>query len=409
MHEHMPEWARYLSGLLAVALGVLGALHVRGRPARPRGWERAASAALVAASVLYLAYLGGELVPALWARAARRDDMVRYYVIAGRALRGQALYWPWPDYGPHFATPGHPYPQPRYPYPPFLMGVLVPFAHLPLLTFARMWYVVLYAGLAVYAASLAKLATGRVTLAGATVATAVVAATPGAQLAFMVANVEPVLWALFGAALAWPAARGFGFAASAMVKLYCAWPLLAAVPREGWRVVRGAALALALGTVLCMLVLGPGVFARSMLDWARYMLPVVGQGTWAFDPHYGGTNVSFSFAVLRVARELGWEYRPGPLPAWARLYLTVVGVAAPLLAMWLTRRMRDVALRCGLVTVAAVLFAPLCWATYLPLLLAPLAAAVRLRAEYGAWACAFLPTDYRESERSALPLIRRST
>jgi hypothetical protein len=237
----------------------------------------------------------------------------------------------------------------------------------------------------------------------------VVAATPGAQLAFMVANVEPVLWALFGAALAWPAARGLGFAASAMVKLYCAWPLLAAVSREGWRVVRGAALALALGTVLCMLVLGPGVFARSMLDWARYMLPVVGQGTWAFDPHYGGTNVSFSFAILRVARELGWEYRPGPLPAWARLYLTVVGVAAPLLALWLTRRMRDVALRCGLVTAAAVLFAPLCWATYLPLLLAPLAAAVRLRAESGAWACAFFPTDYRESEPSALPLIRRST
>jgi hypothetical protein len=382
MHENMPEWARYLGGLVAVALGVLGALRARGEPARSRsGWERAASAALVAASVLYLAYLGRELVPALWTRAARRDDMVRYYVIAGRALRGQALYWPWPDYGPHFATPGHPYPQPRYPYPPFLMGALVPFAHLPLLTFARAWYVVLYAGLAVYAASLAKLATGRVTLAGCVVAAAVVAATPGAQLAFMVANVEPVLWALFGAALAWPAARGFAFAASAMVKLYCAWPLLVAASRDGWRVVRGAALALAAGTVLCMLVLGPGVFVGSMLDWARYMLPVVGQGTWAVDPHYGGTNVSLSFAVLRVARELGWEYRPGPLPAWARLHLTLVGIAAPLLAMWLTRRMRDTALRCGVVTAAAVLFAPLCWATYLPLLLAPLAAAVRLRAE----------------------------
>jgi hypothetical protein len=382
MHEFMPEWARYLLGLVAVLLGVLGAMYARRAPGSPRpAWERAAAAALVAACALYLAYLGRELVPALWERAARRDDMVRYYVIAGRALRGQSLYWPWPDYGPHFATPGYPYPQPRYPYPPFLMGVLVPFAHLPLPVFGRIWYVVLYAGLAVYAASLAKLATGRVTPAGATVAAAVVAAVPGAQLAFQVANVEPVLWALFGAALAWPAARGFGFAASAMVKLYCAWPLLVAAWREGWRVVRGAGLALVLGTVLGMAVLGPGVFVGSFLDWARYMLPVVGQGTWAVDPHYGGTNVSFSFAGLRLVRELGWEYRPGPLPGWARLYLTVVGIAAPLLATWLTRRMRDTALRCGIVTIAAVLFAPLCWATYLPLLLAPLAAFVRLRSE----------------------------
>jgi hypothetical protein len=382
MHEFIPEWARYLLGLAAVALGVAGAAHARGEPGRLRsGRERAALAALVAASVLYLAYLGWELVPALWARAARRDDMVRYYVIAGRALRGQALYWPWPDYGPHVGTPGHTYPHARYPYPPFLMGVLVPFAHLPLLTFARAWYVVLYAAFAVYAASLAKLATGRVTLAGAAVAAAVVAAVPGAQLAVMVANVEPVLWALFGVALAWPAARGWGFAASAMVKLYCAWPLLVAASREGWRVVRGAVLALVLGSVLCMAVLGPGVFVRSMLDWARYMLPVVGQGTWAYDPQYGGTNVSFSFAVLRIVRELGWEPRPGPLPAWARLYLTIVGVAAPLAAAWLTRRTRDTALRCGIVAAAAVLFAPLCWATYLPLLLAPLAVGVRLRFE----------------------------
>lgn len=385
MHELMSEPARYLLGAVAVALGVVAALLARRRRAAPASpgvsWERVAAAALLAVSILYLAYLGRELGTALWARAARRDDLVRYYVIARRALAGLPMYWPWPDYGPHFATPGYPYPRERYPYPPFLMGVLVPFARLPLLVFARAWYVALVAGLAVYAASLSRLATGRVTVAGTLVAAAVVAAMPGAQLAFMVGNVEPVLWALFGVALAFPAARGFGFAGSAMVKLYGAWPLLAALPREGWRVVRGAAAALALGTALCMVVLGPGVFVRSLWDWARYMLPVVGQGTFAFDPVYGGTNVSISFAGLRAARALGWEYPPGPLPGWARLYLTVVGVAAPLLTAWLTRKARDVALRCGLVTAAAVLFAPLCWATYLPLLLAPLAAAVRNRAE----------------------------
>lgn len=383
MHEQMSELARYLLGAVAIALGAFAAIHaVRHPPGADRsGGARAARAALVAASVLYLAYLGHELAAPLWARAAVRDDMVRYYVIARRALAGLPSYWPWPEYGPHFATPGHPYPQPRLPYPPFLLGVVVPLADLPLATFARAGYVALYAGFAAYAASLSKLATGRVTAAGTLVAAAVIAATPGAQLAFMVANVEPVLWALFGAALAFPAFRGFGFAASAMVKLYCAWPLLLAARREGWRVVRGALLALALGAALCSVVLGPVAFVRSLLDWARYMLPVVGQGTFAYDPVYGGTNVSVSFAGLRLARALGWEYHPGPLPGWARLYLTVLSVGAPLLAAWWTRKVRDPALRYGVVTAAAVLFAPLCWATYLPLLLAPLAIAVRLRAE----------------------------
>jgi hypothetical protein len=49
---------------------------------------------------------------------------------------------------------------------------------------------VLYAGFVAYAASLARLATGRITPARVAVAAAVLAATPGAQLALMVANVE---------------------------------------------------------------------------------------------------------------------------------------------------------------------------------------------------------------------------
>jgi hypothetical protein len=275
-------------------------------------------------------------------------------------------------------TPGHPYPHNRYPYPPFFIATLAPLAKLSVATFARIWYVVLYAGFFAYAASLARLATGRITPARVIVAAAVLAATPGAQLAIMVANVEPVLWALFGLALAFPLARGFGFMASAMVKLYGAWPLLVATSREGWRVVWGAGAALVLGVVVCVLVLGPGEFLGGMRDWVRYMVPVVGQGTFMVDRVHGGANVSLSFAGLRLARSLGWEYQAGPLPEWARLYLTLVGLAAPLLCAWLTRGMESSVLRYGLVTIAAVLFAPLCWTTYLPLLLAPVAVAVRL-------------------------------
>lgn len=377
MHELLSEPERYLLGGTGIILGMFAVFHLRRQSTLPTGWGRFVSFALLAVSVLYLAHLGG-LVHALWLRAARRDDMMRYYVIASRALAGLPLYWPWPDYGPHFMTPGHPYPYERYPYPPFFVAVLAPLAKLPVATFARVWYVVLYAGFVTYAACLARLATGQITPARVVVAAAVLAAVPGAQLALMVANVEPVLWALFGLALAFAWARGFGFMASAMVKLYGAWPLLVALSREGWHVLRGAAVALALGSAVCLVVLGPSVFLGGLLDWARYMVPVVGQGTFAVDPVFGGTNVSLSFAALRVAQSLGWEYQAGPLPTWARLYLTAVGIGAPLLCAWLTRSMENSALRYGLVTVAAVLFAPLCWTTYLPLLLAPLAVVTRL-------------------------------
>ena len=375
MHEALDELTRYLLGVVAVALGA-AAVAWHGAPGDPasgrRPWRRLLPGVLVAASALYLAYLAAVLVPALWERAARRDDAVRYYVITTRALHGLPLYWPWPGYGPQIGTPGFPYPPERYPYPPFFVAFLAPIAKLPLLAYARAWYVVLYVAFVAYAACLARLATGRVTLPRVVVAAGVLAAVPGSQLALMVANVEPVLWALFGAALAFPHLRGAGFMGSAMVKLYGGWALLLAAWREGWPVVRSAAVALGAGLAAGFLVFGPGTFLGWFLDWARYMVPVVGQGTFAVDPQYGGTNVSLSFGGLRAVRALGWEYHPGPLPQWARLYLTVMAVGAPLVTMWLWRRAEPV-LRYALVTVAAVLFAPLCWATYLPLLLAPLA------------------------------------
>lgn len=327
-------------------------------------------------SALHLAVQLAHQAPLLWDEAATRQDVANYYHTVQRAARGDPLYRPWPEYGPHFATDEHPYPHDRHPYPPFLTAALTPLAGLGPLEFGRAWYVVLFAAFWVYAAALARLATGRVTAVGVVVAGGALGFTPGAWTALQVANVEPVLWALFGAALAFPALRGFGLAASAMVKVYAAWPLLLAVRLEGWRVLRSAAAAVALGTLAGCLALGPAVFFTSIADWARHMLPVIGQGSWRVDTAHNGINVSLSLAVLRLARRLGWEYVAGPLPGWARLYLTVVGIAAPLLAMWWTRRLEP-ALRYALVTVAAVAFAPLCWTTYLPLLLAPLALWIR--------------------------------
>lgn len=348
------------------------------RPGRPGGFRlrRLLGSAVALLAAAHLVVQTTHQVPRLWQVAANRPDGLNYHHTVQRAARGDALYRPWPDYGPHYATAGYPYPLDRHPYPPFLTAALMPLAGSGPLEFGRAWYVVLFAAFWAYAVCLARLATGRVTPVAVLVAGCVLGVTPGAWLALLLANVEPVLWALFGAALAFPTLRGFGFTASAMVKLYCAWPLLLALRLEGWRVVRSALVALGAGVLAGCLALGFAGFFDSLRDWATYLLPVVGQGTFHVNTRFGGINLSVPLAGLRLARHLGWEYVPGPLPGWARLYLSVLGIAAPLLAVWWTRRL-DRDLRYALVTVAAVAFAPIFWTTYLPLLLVPLAIWIR--------------------------------
>jgi hypothetical protein len=353
----------------AVLAAVYGAAVAPGRT----GAARALRLAVLLAGCGYVVYQLGFFLPRFWDAAGTRPDGLNYYVTARRASAGEALYRPWPDYGPHYATAAFPYPWDRHPYPPFLTAVLVPLAGLPAPEFGRALYLAVVPAFWAYAATLAKLATGVVRPAGVLAAGLALGLMPGAHLALQLANVEPVLWALFGAALAFPALRGFGFTASAMVKLYCAWPLLLALKTEGRRVALSAAAALALGAVAGCLALGPARFFGALWDWTRYFLPVLGQGTFHVDTRNNGINLSIPMAGLRLARHLGWwEYAPGPLPGWARLYLTALGVAAPVLAAWWTRR-AERTLRYALVTLAAVVFAPLFWTTYLPLFLAPLA------------------------------------
>jgi hypothetical protein len=123
-------------------------------------------------------------------------------------------------------------------------------------------------------------------------------------------------------------------------------------------------------------VIGPARFVGASLDWFHYALPTAGQGFWK------GWNLSLSFAGLRLAETLGWEYQPGPLPAMARLYLATAGFGAPLLAGWLTRR-RDDRVQLAAVIVACVAFSPVWWVNNVfPVLLLP-AALVAERAGRG--------------------------
>jgi hypothetical protein len=298
-------------------------------------------------------------LPNHWQRRDRYRDVTYLYTAAQRVRTGQPLYRPWPEYGPHVHTEmGPPYTYDRHPYPPPLASVLAPFSALPFTSFARLWYLPLLAGFWVYAWSLARMARGRTSGWNILIAGLLLGIFPGTYRALSLGQIDPILWALFGLALVLPAWRGAAFALSAAVKLYPGWPLLFAIGRERSRVFVPAAV-VALGAVV---VSGFVMGLDSFFSWGRHMLPVLSQGTFNTD------NVSLSFAGLRIARGLGWEYVPGPLPVPARIYLALMGIAAPMTAGWLARKSRP-AIQYAWVGAAAVLFAPLCWSSYLPLLL----------------------------------------
>jgi hypothetical protein len=335
--------------------------------------RRSALLALRAAALLHLLMQLMVFLPTHWGRTDVHRDVTYVYTAAERVRTGQPLYWPWADYGPHVHTEaGPPYPFDRHPYPPPLATVLAPATTLPFATFARLWYVPLLLAFWVYAWCLARLALERADVWRVVIVGLILSLFPGTYRVLSLGQVDPILWALFGLAMVVPALRGAAFAASAAVKLYAGWPLLFAVKREGRRVLLPAAAVFAAAFLVSGVTLGFDIF----FTWTRYMLPVISQGTFNAD------NVSISFAGLRLARLLGWDYVPGPLPLAARMYLTVVGIAAPLAAGWLTRSARAT-VQYSLVGCAAVLFAPLCWSSYLPLLLVPMAVGVCVWRERG--------------------------
>jgi hypothetical protein len=153
--------------------------------------------------------------------------------------------------------------------------------------------------------------------------------------------------------------------AIALVKPWAIWPLIWTF-REGKRVWIGALLIALGGAGIGMFVLGPIHFYTECYIWIRDVLPSLGQGTWTAGPK---GSWSLSFAVLRTIKALQlWAYQGGVLPFWAKAWLTFSASAAPLLAGWLLRR-RPMALQVSAMGCAAVLFAPTCWTSYLPLIL----------------------------------------
>jgi hypothetical protein len=285
------------------------------------------------------------LLPDQWLNTNPNREAYDYFLAAKRVRTGDKLYRPWPEYGPYILEDlEHPYPLERFPYPPTLAVVLSPFTRAEFYLFVWRWNMILFGAFWVYAWCLAQMATGKAQGEDVLLFGLAITLIPWTTRSLYTGMIDPLLWAFFGLALVTPLA-GIFFSLSALVKLYAGWPLVFSFRREGRRPLLQAIPVLALG-------LGIGCLAggwRVYLDWARYFLPVVGQGT------FNANNVSLTMLGLRLARLLGWHYTIGPLPAWARLYIASMELVGPLLAGWLTRK-RMPAMQYACAGTAAALF-----------------------------------------------------
>ncbi|MDF2440753.1 MAG: alpha,2-mannosyltransferase [Abditibacteriota bacterium] len=319
-------------------------------------WRRA----LLALGVLHLGLQLFSWFPKHWEFDDDNRDLFIYHATAQRVLQDRSIYTPQPNYGPEQVPT-------TFLYPPAFAALIAPLGHLTLPAFSRLWFSLLIVAFWVYAATLAHLVTRRATLQSTLIAGFVLAAWPGTMIGMSLGNAQPMLHALWGISLACGAAAsgiaacGVALAASALIKIHPLWPLMVA-----WKADRASIL-----PSLCVLLTGTllGTFVcgvQSHWEWWQYAQPIVAQGSFA------PSNFSLSFLALRAAQLLGWQYESGPLPGLARAYLTSVTLLAPLIALWLVRHEKPL-LQMSVVGVVVVVFAPLCWDNYLPMLLAPLA------------------------------------
>jgi hypothetical protein len=338
--------------------------------------RRLALAALLLVPLIQLVVL----VPVVWTEAVVPRDVTAYVLAADRVRAGEPLYEPLPP-GPHVYGMGAP-----YLYPPFFAAVSA-LAPLSGVHFARAG---LLAGLVcfwIFAACLARLASGRVTPYGVLVWGAALTASFASLGTLYVGQADSLIWALFGIALVSLRMRGFALAASALIKPFAVWPLGLAAWRERRPVVVGAAAAVGLAFGLSALSMGPIGLVAACIEWFTRIYPNLSQGQFDYGPavsaaqsfggkvlaYFGSGNLSLGFLPLNLAHALGWTFSGSELPAWARLYLTAIGVAIPAAVLWWTRS-RSLEFRYAAVMAAALLSGPIFRATYSPILYTVVAA-----------------------------------
>lgn len=314
-------------------------------------------------AIFHFIFIIAVSLPLRLIRTDEKRDVTAYYLLLERIKNHEPVYNYIPKNEPHK-------PMPIYHYPPFLSSV---FALLPAMTFVRfaqVWTILLYIAFWIYAICLARITMGRLTFSGTLVAGLALSLCPGTHIALSLGQIDPILWALFGIALTVPAIKGAALMAVTLVKPWALWPLLRATG-EGLRVVIGASFIAVGSLILGVLVRGADLFYAEWLTWFRDMLPSIGQGSWS------DGNWSISFGVLRLVKLTGlWNYSGGLLPEWARIWLLFCGVFVPILTGFLLRR-KSMLLQLSALGCSAVVFSPICWDTYLPVLLTVFSVLIR--------------------------------
>jgi hypothetical protein len=312
--------------------------------------------ALVFVAILHLVAIFGYSLPVRLLRTDVDRDLIAYYQAVERMHNNEALYLDLLEKGPHKPD------KPVYQYPPVLSSVLAMMPAMSFMTFARVWTLLLYLAFWVYSICLAKIAVGRVTTKGVLVAGLVLSLFPGTHIALSLGQIDPLLWALFGIALTVPTLRGAGFMAVTLVKPWAVWPLLWSF-RDGRKVITNALIVFLVAVFLGIFMRSGDLYFSEWLTWFRDILPSLGQGTWS------SGNWSISFAVLRVINQFGlWDYSGGILPLWARLWLLLCGIVLPMLVGFFLRKKCTI-LQLSAIGCTAVIFSPICWTSYLPVLL----------------------------------------
>jgi len=243
-------------------------------------------------------------------------------------------------------------------YSPFFAALLGPLGWLSTESIVRVFFGLGFACFWGLAAALAWIVNGRVTWRGVLGAGYVAMMTPGMYFIVMSGQIEALLQLLFVLAMV-GVAPGVLLAVSLLVKPFAAWPLAIMALRQPRRIIPAAALTLAIGLALGVLVCG----ADSTRQWLHY------SQTTMYGLIFGNMNTSLGLLPLRL---LGYA----ELPSWGRPFLMGMFVAFPGIVAWVMRR-RPAAVQASWVAAAALLFAPFSHHYYLPLLLVPMALEVR--------------------------------
>jgi hypothetical protein len=326
--------------------------------------SRLLGTALFGLAIFHLAVQLMVVMPRNLAVKNPEDNIRVYYRAAQNAWLGRDIYQRQPANMPTKLG--------TYIYAPYFAAIVSPFSALSFIRFVQLWYCVMFAAFWVFAWCLARLYfEDRIDIRKVLIWGLILDLFPGGYAAFSVGQIEPLLWALFGLGLV-AIARPTLWALCTFVKPFYMWPLFAeiadAARKNGIKVLLRSlapAIIIAVALVFC-----GGVICGwdSYEVWIRDVLPSLSQGS--FDPG----NVSISMAALRAARFMGWQYLGGPLPALPHLWLTAASIGAPLVTWFLLRRY-SIQIKSAALVASAILFAPVCWTYYLPLLL-PLIALV---------------------------------